>query len=307
MNIKVKGVTLGSIAAASYGLNPLFALPLYQDGMTADSMLFYRYVFAILLLGALMLVQNKGFRLRRGQVLSLAMMGLVFSASSLLLFLSYQYMDAGIASTILFAYPLFVALIMWMVFHERASLLTWLCIFMAFIGICFLYNGKPDAPLSTVGVVLVLLSALSYAIYIVGVNRSVLHTMDSSTLTFYALLFGSILYFVRLTDIDLNNASFTFALQAPQNPWLWVNLLCLALFPTIISLVTMNLSIHYIGSTPAAILGALEPITALFVGVFVFNETFTPRIVAGVILVLSAVTMLVAGKKLLSIFKINKK
>lgn len=307
MNIKVKGVTLGSIAAASYGLNPLFALPLYQDGMTADSMLFYRYVFAILLLGALMLVQNKGFRLRRGQVLSLAMMGLVFSASSLLLFLSYQYMDAGIASTILFAYPLFVALIMWMVFHERASLLTWLCIFMAFIGICLLYNGKPDAPLSTVGVVLVLLSALSYAIYIVGVNRSVLHTMDSSTLTFYALLFGSILYFVRLTDIDLNNASFTFALQTPQNPWLWVNLLCLALFPTIISLVTMNLSIHYIGSTPAAILGALEPITALFVGVFVFNETFTPRIVAGVILVLSAVTMLVAGKKLLSIFKINKK
>ena len=305
MNVKVKGITLGSVAAASYGLNPLFALPLYADGMTADSMLFYRYIFAILMMGTMMLMQGKSFRLRRRQLLSLAMMGLVFSASSLLLFLSYQYMDAGIASTILFAYPLLVALIMWIVFHERASLLTWLCIVMAFVGIALLYRGKPDAPLSTIGVVLVLLSSLSYAIYIVGVNRSVLKKMDSSTLTFWALVFGSTLYFVRLTGIDLDTASFTFALQIPHNPWLWVNLVCLALFPTIISLVTMNLSIHYIGSTSAAILGALEPITALVIGVMIFGETLTPRICLGIVLVLSAVSLLVAGKKIWAIVKMK--
>lgn len=303
MNVKVKGVTLGSIAAASYGLNPLFALPLYADGMTADSMLFYRYIFAILMMGGLMLLQGKSFRLRRRQLFSLALMGLVFSASSLLLFLSYQYMDAGIASTILFAYPLLVALIMWIVFKERASILTWVCIVMAFVGIALLYRGKPDAPLSTIGVVLVLLSSLSYAIYIVGVNRSVLKKMDSTTLTFWALVFGSLLYFVRLTGIDLDQASFTFALQTPNNPWLWANLVCLALFPTIISLITMNLSIHYIGSTPAAILGALEPITALVIGVTVFGEVLTPRICLGIFLVLAAVTLLVAGKRLLAWFK----
>lgn len=298
MNTKVKGVTLGSIAAASYGLNPLFALPLYADGMTADSMLFYRYVFAILMLGALLLVQGKSFRLRRRELIPLAAMGVMFSASSLLLFLSYQYMDAGIASTILFAYPLLVALIMWLVFKERASLLTWLCILMAFVGICLLYRGKPDAPLSTIGIVLVLLSSLAYAIYIVGVNRSVLKKMDSSRLTFYALLFGSSIYFIRLTYIDVETASFNFALQTPVNPWMWVNLVCLALFPTIVSLVTMNLSIHCIGSTPAAILGALEPITALVIGVCIFEETLTPRIVIGIVLVLLAVTLLVLGKKL---------
>ena len=303
MNVKVKGVTLGSIAAASYGLNPLFALPLYADGMSADSMLFFRYVFAILMMGVMMALQGKSFRLRRRQLFSVALMGIIFSASSLLLFLSYQYMDAGIASTILFAYPLLVALIMWLVFHERASFLTWLCILMAFIGIALLYRGKPDAPLSTIGVVLVLLSSLSYAIYIVGVNRSVLKKMDSSALTFYALLFGSSLYLIRLTGIDLDTASFTFALQFPHNPWLWVNLVCLALFPTIISLVTMNLSIHYIGSTSAAILGALEPITALIIGVCVFGETLTPRIILGIVLVLAAVTLLVAGKKLVTVIK----
>lgn len=298
MNTKVKGVTLGSIAAASYGLNPLFALPLYADGMTADSMLFYRYVFAILMLGAMLLVQGKSFRLRCRELIPLAAMGVMFSASSLLLFLSYQYMDAGIASTILFAYPLLVALIMWLVFKERASLLTWLCILMAFVGICLLYRGKPDAPLSTIGIVLVLLSSLAYAIYIVGVNRSVLKKMDSSRLTFYALLFGSSIYFIRLTYIDVETASFNFALQTPVNLWMWVNLVCLALFPTIVSLVTMNLSIHCIGSTPAAILGALEPITALVIGICIFGETLTPRIVIGIVLVLLAVTLLVLGKKL---------
>ena len=298
MNVKVKGISLGSIAAASYGLNPLFALPLYADGMTADSMLFYRYAFAIVMMGAMMLAQGKSLRLRRRQLLSVALMGTVFSASSLLLFLSYQYMDAGIASTILFAYPMIVAVIMWLMFGEHAGRLTWACIVMALTGIALLYRGKPDAPLSTVGIVLVLLSSLSYAIYIVGVNRSVLRKMDSTTLTFWALVFGLLLYVVRLTDIDVEAARFTFALQTPINPWLWVNLVCLALFPTIISLVTMNMSIHYIGSTPAAILGALEPITALAIGVTVFGETLTPRIVVGVVLVLGAVTLLVAGRKI---------
>ena len=301
MNVKVKGVTLGSIAAASYGLNPLFALPLYADGMTADSMLFYRYVFAIALMGGMILLQGRSLRIRRRELLSVAMMGIVFSASSLLLFLSYQYMDAGIASTILFMYPVLVALIMWLMYKERADALTWTSIAMAFVGICLLYRGKPDAPLSTIGIVLVLMSSLSYAIYIVGVNRSVLKKMDSETMTFYALVFGSLLYVVRLTGIDVDAGTFTFALQIPHEPWLWGNLVCLALFPTIISLVTMNLSIHYIGSTPAAILGALEPITALVVGVFVFGETLTPRIVAGICLVLFAVTMLVAGRKLLAL------
>lgn len=306
MNVKVKGVTLGSIAAASYGLNPLFALPLYADGMTADSMLFYRYVFAIVLMGGMMLLQGRSFHIRKRELLSLAMMGLVFSASSLLLFLSYQHMDAGIASTILFMYPVLVALIMWMFFHERADVLTWVCIALAFIGICLLYRGKPGAPLSMVGIVLVLLSSLSYAIYIVGVNRSVLKKMNSETMTFYALVFGSLLYVIRLTSIDSAAGTFHFALQQPTTSWLWINLVCLALFPTIISLVTMNLSIHYIGSTPAAILGALEPITALVIGVFVFGETLTLRIILGITLVLLAVTLLVAGRKMWRMIKSAK-
>ena len=105
MNNKTKGFIYGAIAAASYGMNPLFALPLYAAGMSVDTVLFYRYFFATIVLGILMKMQHQSFVLHKADVLPLVIMGLLFSFSSLLLFMSYNYMDAGIASTILFVYP----------------------------------------------------------------------------------------------------------------------------------------------------------------------------------------------------------
>ena len=117
MNAKTKGYLLGMIAAASYGMNPLFALPLYKVGMDPDSVLFFRYMFAIPILGIMLKARGRGFGLRRREVLPLIIMGVLVAVSSLTLFLSYNYMEAGIASTILFVYPILVALIMFIVFH----------------------------------------------------------------------------------------------------------------------------------------------------------------------------------------------
>ena len=100
MNNKTKGFIYGAIAAASYGMNPLFTLPLYAAGMSVDTVLFYRYAFAVIVLGVLMKLQGQSFTLRKADILPLVIMGLLFSFSSLLLFMSYNYMDAGIASTI---------------------------------------------------------------------------------------------------------------------------------------------------------------------------------------------------------------
>lgn len=290
MNAKVKGFTMGSIAAASYGLNPLFCLPLYHQGMLADSVLFFRYLFAIVMLGAMMRIKGESFHVAVRELPTLAFFGLIFSASSLFLFLSYNHMDAGIASTILFMYPVLVAIIMSLFFHEKASLLTWVCIVMAFVGISLLTKTSDGSTISWLGVLFVLLSSLSYAIYIVGVNHSSIKSMPTPRLTFYCLCFGILIYVVRLRGgMDL---------QYPSTFLGWGCAACLALFPTIISLVTMTISIRHIGSTFAAILGALEPITALFVGTLVFGERLTPRIILGIVLVLTAVSLLIAGKKL---------
>ena len=288
-NAKSRGCVLGAVSAASYGLNPLFTLPLYEAGMGVDSVLFYRYLLAAAMLGALMLVRRQSFAVRRRDLVPLAVMGLLFSFSSLFLFESYNHMDAGIASTILFLYPVLVAVIMAVGFHEKVSRITMLSILLAFTGIAMLYKGGGE-PLSFLGVALVFLSSLCYAVYIVGVNRSSLRGLPTEKLTFYCLVFGSLVYVVRLRGCA--------DLQAIPSPLMWVNAVALALFPTIVSLVTMAGAIRRIGSTPTAILGALEPVTALFFGVAVFGERFTLRIGVGVSLILVAVTLIIAGKSI---------
>ena len=180
-------------------------------------------------------------------------------------------------------------------FHEKVSFITMFSIALAFTGISLLYEGGDGKTLSMLGVLFVILSSLTYAIYIVGVNRSSLKELPTAKLTFYALLFGISIYVVRL--------DFCTALQPVPSPVLWANVLSLALFPTIISLVLMTLPTHLIGSTPAAILGALEPVTALFFGVVVFGEQLTPRIMLGVLMILTAVTLIIAAKPLLQLVR----
>ena len=296
-NNKTKGFILGAIAAASYGMNPLFTLPLYSAGMSVDTVLFYRYSLAVIVLGIMMKFQKQSFAIKRVDVLPLCIMGLLFAFSSLFLFMSYNYMDAGIASTILFVYPVLVAIIMAVVFKEKVSPITMFSIALAFVGISMLCKSPGGQTLSLVGITFVFLSSLSYAIYIVGVNRSSLKDMPIAKLTFYVLLFGLSVYVVRL--------QFCTELQVIPTPMLWINAVSLAVFPTVISLVTM--AIHYIGSTPTAILGALEPVTALFFGVLVFGEQLTPRIILGILMVITAVTLIIGGKSLLKKRKIRVK
>ena len=292
MNEKVKGYLLGVIAAASYGMNPLFALPLYQNGMDPDSVLFFRYLFAIPIVAIMIKSRGRDFRLSRKSILPLIIMGLMLSFSSLALFLSYTYMAAGIASTLLFVYPIMVALIMAFFFKEKISKLTIACILLALTGIALLYKSDGGEVLSTVGILLVMSSSLSYALYIVGVNRPGLKEIATVKLTFYVLLFGFSLFLVRV--------NFGQTLMIPEDWHLWANLLALALFPTAISFLCTTMAIQYIGSTPTAILGALEPLTAVFIGVTLFGEPFTFRLACGILLIVSAVTLIIAGGSITS-------
>lgn len=290
MNVKAKGYILGAIAAATYGMNPLFALPLYKTGMDPDSVLFFRYLFAIPLLGIMIKMRGRNFKLKRKQIIPLIIMGLLISISSLALFQSYNYMEAGIASTLLFVYPIMVALIMSFFFKEKLTIQTVLCILLALAGIGILYKGGDGATLSLVGIGLVMASSLSYAIYIVGVNQSVLKDVATLKLTFYVLLFGLTLFLVRV--------DFGVHLFIVDKWYLWGNLLALAVFPTAISFLCTTRAVQYIGSTPTAILGALEPVTAVFFGVTIFGESLTPRLIGGILMIILAVTLIIVGSNI---------
>ncbi len=284
---KTKGYILGFIAAATYGMNPLFALPLYGDGMNAESVLFFRYLFAIAILGFMTKMRGHSFKLARHEVLPLIAMGLLVAISSLTLFKSYLYMAAGIASTILFVYPIMVAVIMALFFKERLTLLTVVCIVFALCGIGLLYKNEDGDTLSAMGVMFVMASALSYAIYIVGANRPTLKNIPTVKLTFYVLVFGLSLF--------VGTTKGCTEVMVPQHWYLWLNLVALALFPTAISFLCTTEAVHHIGATATAILGAMEPVVAVVIGVLVFGEPMTERIALGILLILIAVTLVIAG------------
>ena len=287
MNTKTKGYILGTIAAATYGMNPLFALPLYKAGMNPESVLFFRYMLAIPILAVMIKARGRSFNINRKETMTLIVMGLLVAISSLTLFQSYNYMEAGIASTILFVYPIMVALIMSLVFKEKLTMMTGLCLLLALGGISMLYKGGDGTTLSLTGTLLALASALTYAIYIVGINQTVLKSTATLTVTFYVLVFGVTLFIIRLLTGT--------ALTTPDKWYLWLNVLALSVFPTAISFLCTTSAIQYIGSTPTAILGALEPVTAIIFGITIFGERMTLRESIGIVMILIAVTLVIAG------------
>lgn len=291
MNSKVKGTICGILAAISYGTNPLGALNLYADGLNANSVIFYRYALATLILAAIMVIQRKSFAVTRREFKVLLALGVLMAGSSLALYCSFNFMDAGIASTILFVYPVMVAVIMAVFFKEKVTPVTIVSIVLALSGISLLYKGGDGAVLSTVGVILVIISSLTYAVYIVVVNKSSLR-MSSVKLTFYVLFIGTLM--IILYSFTGDSAR----LQSITSIHSLFYALLLAVFPTVISLILMVIAVHNVGSTPTAVMGALEPITAVCIGVFVFGEVFTMRLAVGCLLILTAVTLIVAGKAL---------
>ena len=290
MQSKLKGYLCGIGAAVCYGTNPLGALYLYEDGINANSVLFYRFALAVVMLGMLMAARRKSLKVSRRELSLLCALGVVFSTSSITLYFSFCFMDAGIASTLLFVYPVMVAVIMALLFKERLPAVSVFAIMLALSGIAMLYHGDGGATLCTRGVMLVMFSSLSYAVYIVVVNKSPLR-MSSMKLTFYVLFFGMLTVLTNSFITGLH-------IQMLTTPRMWSCAFMLALLPTVFSLVLMTISVHETGSTPTAVMGALEPLTAVVIGVAVFGEQLTPRLAAGIVLILTAVIMIIAGKSL---------
>lgn len=284
------GLTYGAFASASYGTNPLFALPLYAAGIGVNSVLFYRYALALAIYFFwLKFIKQISLKITLKESVILLILGLFFSLSSYTLFDAFKYIEAGIACTILFIYPVLVAVIMAIFFKEKITKTVITSIALITVGILLLYHGKEGATLNLHGVLIVILSALLYSLYIVGVkNIKQVRHMNSAKMTFYVMLFGLILYIINL--------NFCTELQPLTSPVLWLYAVCLALFPTIISIETINVAIKLIGSTTTAILGSLEPLTALFFGVVIFHEQLTLRIILGIVAVLFGVILIIKRK-----------
>jgi drug/metabolite transporter (DMT)-like permease len=254
--------------------------------MNVGSVLFFRYSLAAIILSLIMLNKKISFKLSRQELLTTFSLGMLMGLSSLTLFISYLYMDSGIASTLLFFYPLMVTLIMAIMYKEKVSPRTLLCLAVAMAGVVMLIFGKDGQTLSLLGVLLVLVSSFTYATYLVGVNKTCVSDMPTVKLSFYVIAFGAALF----TAVLFGTGKFV----VPHNHLLWLNVLALAMLPTAVSLVTTSIAIQNVGSTVTAILGVFEPVTALVFGMLVFGERINGREAIGVLLIMVAVCAVIA-------------
>ena len=283
----IRGIVSGMATAVCYGANPLFAIPLLTVGISVNSILFYRYFIATLIYGAfLTLIKRRSLKITIREFIPLLFLALFFSFSSITLFKSFQYIDVGISCTLLFAYPSLVAIISCLFFKERLTPRMILAISIATSGAVLLSKGDSQTSVDPRGIVLALASALLYALYIVGVRHfKSIKQIRNDKLNFYVMFLGLIVY--------ICNLRFCTELQALPNAYLWGCALFLALIPTIISLETLTIAIKLIGPTKTAILGALEPLTAIIIGVTLFGEQLTWRICSGFSLIVIGVLLII--------------
>ena len=284
---RVIGLLCGIVAGISYGTNPLFAKPLLESGVPVVVMLFFRYALSASLLGIWMLLNGEKLSTSRRELGLLVVLGLLFAGSSIFLFASYKFIPSGLATTLVYLYPVFVALIM-VFLHFYPSWQTWLSIVATFGGILLLSSSSQGADIQLPGIFLAVLSALSYAHYLIIVNRSSrIKNVSERTITFYALATGTVLFFIlRL----IQGGSLVEGVDTPAD---WANLVGLAIVPTILSLLTLAVSSRFIGPTKTSILGVFEPLTAILIGTALFGEPLTWNMGLGIAICVAAVVFMI--------------
>lgn len=282
---KLNGFLYGIISSASFGLIPLFAIPAMQHGMDFMNVITYRFLFATIALAILLKVRKVSFAIEKSDLPTLLLLSVFYIVSSVFLLWGYKFMPSGIATTIHFMYPVITTLVMMLLFHEKNSLSRTLAILMAIAGVYALSYTDSQGETNLVGIIIVLLSAVGYALYLVTVGQRKNKELKGLRLTFYVFFFSTLMLITgMLTTGNLHSI--------PDIPT-FGNLLLLAIIPTIVSNLTLIEAIKYIGATQTSVLGAMEPVTAVIVGITVFGEAFTLPIAIGIVLIIAAVTIII--------------
>lgn len=270
---EVIGISAGILSGAAYGTNALFGKPLMEAGVSVTDMLLMRYALAVVIVTCIACLHQpsgvNSLRIRLNQLPMLIILGVLITLSSLTLFGAYASIPSGVAATLVYLYPVFTALIL-LFCRVIPSWKTIVAIIAACSGVAILCLPGSGGEIEAYGVLLSILSALAYALYLILVGRSKrIADLDVQTITIYALLVGVVILAIMHWAEEENT------LLLCTTAYDWLNLIGLAIFPTAIAMVGLSVATRRIGATRAAVLGVFEPITAILFGILLFHEPFT--------------------------------
>ena len=249
-----KGIIYAVVSSATFGLIPLFSIPLLQAGMASPAILFYRMLLSAAMMGLVALVTHRNLRISGRDAAVLGLLAVMYAATSLGLLRSYDYIPSGVATTVNFLYPLVVAIVMALFFRERSSVWIVVAIFISLVGVALLAWGDAGHRDPARGLAFAGMTVVTYAVYIIGVMKSRTAMLDPLVVAFYVLTFSAAIFLVYALS--------TSGLGVVHTWPTWRSLLLLALLPTVLSNYTLVQAIRHIEPTMTSILGSMEPLTA---------------------------------------------
>lgn len=283
---KIKGIVFACLSAATFGMIPLFAHTAMLEGVNNDTILVYRYVIAAVVYGVYLFFRHTDLRIDRAATGELLWAGVGgYGITAYFLFLAYRYMPTGIATSIHYLYPVVVAVFMALFYKQTLSWRVKGAIALAIFGVYFM--SWSEGEIKWAGLIFALLTTFTYGTYIVALNRPQLRRLNADVLTFYVLAFTALFYLVV--------AGIKGTLMLNFDSHFLFNMSMLGIVSTVISARLLVAAVALIGSVATSVLGTLEPITAIIVGVFAFQEELCVRNFIGLLMVLLAVLVVIVS------------
>lgn len=284
MQKKYVGYLSVIISGIIFGCMPLFAKIIFKNGGNAVNLVFWRFFIAIIPIYIILKInKNVSLQLTKMEIKQIIILGVLgYSGTAVCLFSSYNYITTGMATTLHFVYPVFVILGYSFLYKQKINLIRFISVLFCTIGIFMLYDGNTS--ISIVGILLAFLSGITYAFYVLYIDRSGLKTMNPLKLTMYLSLVGS---FIMLL-FSIATGSFTVVLTPVG--WLFTFILSIAVALGAVSL--LSVGIKLIGPQSSSILSTLEPITSVVIGAAVFGEELGIRGIIACSLILIAVVLI---------------
>jgi drug/metabolite transporter (DMT)-like permease len=292
--IMLNGVFYAIISSCSFGFSPLFSIGLLAAGLTNFDVLSYRWAVAAIVLMIYAASKRKTLRLASfDEAWKVIVLSLLRSITSITLLLGYANIASGIASTINFMYPVVVAACMMLFFGERKSPVNIISILISIFGVYLLASGdglKVEGGNTALGLTCSIISAFSFAAYYILMKQVKADKIEVVKLTTWIMLLSAV-YFIICGFI------FDGRITLVSDIRLWGYIAGLGLWSTMVSNFTGVKAVRRIGPTMTSILGALQPLTAVILGVLFLNEHLGVRTIAGISIIMVTVTFIVAHQQ----------
>ncbi|HNC63109.1 MAG TPA: DMT family transporter, partial [Chitinophagales bacterium] len=218
----------------------------------------------------------------------IVLLGLIgYYLAALFDFKGLEYVSANLERITIFIYPTFVLLLGFIFYRRKVSLVQLISVLICYVGIVLAFYADIDSmdfKKGFIGVVFVLLSALTYAFYLVR-SDNIIKNIGTLRFTCLSMMVSCIAVLIHNFLVNgFNLLSFSMNIY----------IICgiIAIGATVLPSFLMTYGISLIGSSNMSIIASIGPVSTMFLAYYILGESMTWMHILGTILVLLGIYIL---------------